>query len=456
MTPDWPSFRGPNSSGVSADAKPPVQIGPTNSVFWKIAVPWSPSSPCICGDQIFLTVFDDHKLQTRCYRRGDGKMAWSGELKPGKLELYHSTESSPATPSPATDGKRVVSYFGSYGLVCYDLEGKELWHHELPVALSLGGYGTASSPLISGNLVVVSRDRDQESSLLALDLRTGKRVWETPRPDSAGTFATPITWSNDGVEEVVMAGSLRLKGYALKTGKEDWVIEGVSWYVCTTPVAGDRMLFFAQWTEGKSDAPWPTWEKFLEKYDKNKDGVIELDEVDEASREYFRGLDVNRDGKIDKGDWDNMMGSLSKGENVLLAVRSGGRGDITSTHVAWKATKGLPYLASPLLYNGRVYCIKNGGMLSSFDASTGEPYYLQERLGTEGDYYSSPVAADGRIYLASVHGKMTVVKAGGEKPEILHQADFNERIAATPALAGNNLYLRTQTTLYAFGPGKAH
>jgi outer membrane protein assembly factor BamB len=184
--------------------------------------------------------------------------------------------------------------------------------------------------------------------------------------------------------------------------------------------------------------------------------VIELDEVDEASREYFRGLDVNRDGKIDKGDWDNMMGSLSKGENVLLAIRSGGRGDITSTHVAWKATKGLPYLASPLLYNGRVYCIKNGGMLSSFDASTGEPYYLQERLGTEGDYYSSPVAADGRIYLASVRGKMTVVKAGGEKPEILHQADFNERIAATPALAGNNLYLRTQTTLYAFGPGKAH
>ncbi|PWU21561.1 MAG: pyrrolo-quinoline quinone [Verrucomicrobia bacterium] len=451
----WPAFRGPNSSGVSADAKPPINIGPTNAVLWKISVPWSPSSPCIFKDQIFLTVFDDHKLQTRCYRRADGALAWSRELKPDKLEMYHSTESSPATPSPATDGKRVVSYFGSFGLICYDLNGKELWRHELPVALSLGGYGTATSPLIVGNLVIVSRDRDEQSSLLALDLRTGKKVWETPRPDSNGTFSTPITWLNGRVEEVVLAGALRVKGYDLKTGKEDWMVEGVSSYVCTTPVTGDGLLFFAQWTEGKSDSPWPPWEKFLEKYDKNKDGVITLDEIDEDSREYFRGLDMNRDGKIDKTDWDKLLGSLSKGENVLVAVKPGGRGDITKTHVAWKATKGLPYLASPLLYNGRVYCVKNGGMLSSFDATTGKSYYSQERLGAEGDYYSSPVAADGRIYLVSVRGKLTVVKAGGDLPEILHQADFKERIAATPALAGDNLYLRTKSSLYAFGPAKA-
>ena len=116
----------------------------------------------------------------------------------------------------------------------------------------------------------------------------------------------------------------------------------------------------------------------------------------------------------------------------------------------------MPYVASPLLYDGRIYCIKNGGMISTFDARSGKPYYMQERLDAEGSYYSSPVAADGRIYVASLPGKLTVVKAGGEKPEILHQTDFRERIFATPAPAGDNFYLRTQTSLYAFGPKTAH
>src|SRR5260221_605649 len=109
-TPAWPAFRGPNSSGVATDAKPPVKISPTNSVLWKIQVPWSPSSPCIWGDQLFLTTFADNELQTRCYHRENGKLAWSRGLKPDKLEVFHSTESSPATSTPATDGQRVVSY----------------------------------------------------------------------------------------------------------------------------------------------------------------------------------------------------------------------------------------------------------------------------------------------------------------------------------------------------------
>ena len=195
----------------------------------------------------------------------------------------------------------------------------------------------------------------------------------------------------------------------------------------------------------------PTWEKFLEEHDKNKDGVVTLDEFDEASRDFYRGFDVNRDGKIDKTDWDQITASLAKGENVLVAVKPGGRGNISQTHVAWKATRGLPYVASPLFYDGRIYLIKNGGMFSSFEAKSGKPFYIQERLEAGGNYYSSPVAADGRIYLASVSGKLTVVKAGGEKPEVLHQADFGERIFATPAIAGDKLFLRTRSTLYAFG-----
>ncbi|HTL16478.1 MAG TPA: pyrrolo-quinoline quinone, partial [Patescibacteria group bacterium] len=142
-TPSWPAFRGPNCSGVSATATPPVEISPTNGVSWKIPVPWSPSSPCLSDEQLFLTAFVDGELQTRCYQRRNGKLAWSHGVKAETLEMFHGTESSPAASTPVTDGERIVSYFGSFGLVCYDMQGSELWRHPLPTALSLGGYGTA-------------------------------------------------------------------------------------------------------------------------------------------------------------------------------------------------------------------------------------------------------------------------------------------------------------------------
>ena len=146
-----------------------------------------------------------------------------------------------------------------------------------------------------------------------------------------------------------------------------------------------------------------------------------------------------------------MKAGSAKAENVLIAVKPGGHGDISASHVAWKYGRGLPYVPSPLFYDGRIYLVRDGGMISSFDAKTGNPFYAQERLGAVGSYYSSPVAADGRIYIASLPGKLTVVKAGGEKPEILHQAEFGERIFATPVLVGDKLYLRTATKLWAFG-----
>jgi outer membrane protein assembly factor BamB len=452
VTPSWPAFRGPNSSGVADGGAPPINVSPTNSVLWKVQVPWSPSSPCIWDDQIFLTTFSDNELQTRCYHRHDGSLAWSRGLKPDKVEPFHGTESSPAVPTPATDGRCVVSYFGSFGLICYDCNGTELWRHPLPLALSAGGYGTASSPLIAGNLVVINRDQNFGSALLALDLSTGKTAWETPRLDATGSFGTPILWQNSGIDEVITPGSLRLKGYALKTGQEDWVINGTASFACTTPVVGDGLLYFAAWSNGKADAPWPTWEKFLEAYDKGKHGYISLDEIDPAARDYMRGLDFNNDGKIDKSEWDRLQATSAKGENLLVAVTPGGHGDITQSHVAWKFTRGLPYVPSPLFYDGRIYLVKTGGILSSVDAKTGNPYYTQERLDAPGDYYSSPVAGGGRIYIGSLSGKLTVVKAGGDKPEILHQSEFGERILASPAIVGNNLYLRTQSTLYAFGP----
>ena len=446
---NWSQFRGPNGSGTLADARPPVEIGPTNGVLWNIEVPWSPSSPCIWKDRIFLTTFSAGELQTRGYDRTNGRLLWTRAIKPAQLETFHNTDGSPAASTPVTDGYRVVSYFGSFGVLCHDLAGKELWRLRLPVAVSGGGYGSGTSPIIVKSKIIINRDQDENASLLALNLANGKKLWNTARLDARGSFGTPVVWDNQGEDEIVIAGSGRLKGYDLKTGRERWLVDGVASFACTTPVIGGGMLFFAGWSPGKED-PWPSWEKFLERHDKNHDGEIALDEFSVEERDFVRGLDRNHDGKITREDWDLVQSSSAKAENLLLAVKPGGQGEITKTHVAWKASRGLPYVPSPLFYEGRIYLLKDGGLISSFDSQTGKSFYTQERLDAAGQYYASPVAADGRIYAVSLAGNLTVIKAGGDKPEILHQAKFGERIFATPALAGRHLYLRTHSRLFAF------
>ena len=448
----WPQFRGPNCSGVSESAKPPIEFGSGTNQLWKISVPPGASSPCVWGDRIFLTAFDGGKLETHCYQRHDGKLLWKRDAKAEALEEFHSTEGSPAASTPATDGKRVVSYFGSCGLICYDVAGKELWRHPLPVAQTVGGFGSGSSPLIAGGLVLVNRDQLKNCSLLAVDLRTGKKAWETARPDVTQSFGTPILWKNGDADEVVMSGSLKLKGYDLRSGAERWSLTGMPSFTCTTPVVGEGLLFFAGWAPGKSDGAMPSFEDMAKGADKDHDGAISLAEAKAAGLDgFFKSMDMNGDGKLTAEDIDSLKAMMAKGENVLVAVKPGGKGELPASRVAWKQTRGLPYVPSPLHYRGRVYLIRDGGLASCYDAKTGEPYYQQERLDAIGSYYASPVAADGRIYVASLNGRVTVLAAGGAQPKILHQADFGERISATPALVENTLYLRTPTSLFAFG-----
>jgi len=448
----WPQFRGPNCSGVSETAHPPVAFGPGTNQLWKVAAPGGMSSPSVWGDGIFLTAFDAGKLEVHCYSRKDGRQLWKRTVPAEKLEEFNSTEGSPAASSCATDGRRVVSYFGSFGLVCHDFAGKELWRHPLPLAETAGGFGTGSSPTLVGGLVVLNRDMLKGCSLLAVDLKTGKRAWDAARPDVRQSYGSAIVWKHSGAEEVVMSGSLKLKAYDLKTGAERWSLAGMPSFTCTTPVVGDGLLFFAGWAPGKGDSPMPSFEQTAANFDKNKDGAITPDEVKGTPLEsFFRAQDLNGDGRITAEDIEGMKAMMSKGENLLVAVRPGGKGDLSASNVAWKQTRGLPYVPSPLYYQGRIYLVKDGGMVSCFDAKTGTPAYQQERLNAFGNYYASPVAADGRVIVASLDGKVTVFAAGGDAPKILHQADFKERIAATPALVENQLYLRTPTALYAFG-----
>jgi outer membrane protein assembly factor BamB len=448
----WPQFRGPNSSGVSESADPPIDFGPGTNQLWKTTVPRGASSPCVWRDAIFLTAFDDGKLQTLCYSRLDGKLLWKRDAGAEAIEDFHPEEGSPASATPVTDGESVVSYFGSCGLICYDFKGNELWKHPLPVAQTAGGFGSGSSPVLADGLVLVNRDQVKNCSLLAVDLKTGAKVWETPRLDVTQSFGTPILWKDDGADEIVMSGSLKLKGYDLKTGAERWSLAGMPAFTCTTPVLGDGLLFFAGWSPGKDPGSYPTFEYVAQAADKNHDGVITFEEAKAVGMgSYFKMMDANGDGKITPEDFVLNKSRMSKGDNVLIALKSGGHGELGAENLAWKEDAGLPYVPSPLFYRDRIYLVRDGGMISSFDAKTGAAFYTKERLtDAGGSYYASPIGAAGRIYFVSLNGRLSVVEAGGGEPKILHQADFGERICATPALVQKTLYLRTASALFAF------
>src|SRR5258705_2862606 len=177
----WPRFRGPNGSGIAVDEKPPVDIGPDKNVKWKVSVPAGLSSPIIVGDKLVLTALDHGELYTIAYKRSDGGEVWRAKAPARQLEAHHETEGSPAASTPATDGERIVSYFGSCGLFCYDLAGKELWKIEMPPASTLGNYGSGVSPVIAEKTVVLLRDERNNPRIVAVDITNGEVKWGQKR-----------------------------------------------------------------------------------------------------------------------------------------------------------------------------------------------------------------------------------------------------------------------------------
>jgi outer membrane protein assembly factor BamB len=452
-TSNWSRFRGPDGSGVADGQKPPVEFGPDKNVLWQVATPSGPSSPCVWGTRIFLTAYDSGKLWTLCLDRATGKELWRRDAGAEKIEAFLPGQGSPAASTPATDGERVVVYFGSCGLIAYDFAGKELWRHSLPVAETNNDFGSGTSPILDGGLVILVRDLKSNSAMIAVDALTGKRVWKTDRPAMATGYSTPMIWQHDGVKEVVAPGGLAMKAYDLRTGTERWVVRELAAVNCGSPVAGNGMLYFSSWAPAGEDAPMPGFEDML-KADADGDGKLsEAESENTPIRGFFKPNDMDKDGFLTRAEWDTLVGYLKRGKNRLVAVKSGGNGDITSSHVAWQKTKGLPYVPSPLFYRGNVYIIKDGGLASCYDAATGAPKYEQKRLGVDGPFYASPVAANGHVYLLSLNGKAATL-LGGDKPDLVWQSDFRERIAATPAIADDTLYIRTETKLFAFKTGR--
>jgi len=453
----WPRFRGPNGSGVADDAKPPVEFGPEKNVKWKVSAPSGISSPIVAGDKVVITGFEDGKLYTIAYNRADGKEAWRAEAPAKKIEPFHKTEGSPAASTPATDGKRIVSYFGSCGLFCYDLSGKELWKFEMPTAGGGGDFGSGVSPIIAESQVVLVRDEMKDGKIIALDAATGSPKWEQKRLP-ATSYSTPILCSTPKGKEIVAAGHARMVGYDLKSGAEKWVFNGLPSGCIPSPVAADDgTLFFAGGGGSADDKDFqmPSFDSMLKNLDKDNDGALSREEADKALQGFFDNQDANKDGKITRDEWDAMIKFMTEGKNSAFALKTGGKGDITKSHILWQKTKGLPWITSALLYRGQYVMIKDGGVVTAYDAKTGDQVY-QERLAAPGQHYASPVAANGRIYFTSLQdGTVSVITAGHKKPEVLAtNPKLGERTAATPAIAGNTLFIRTDKHLYAFAEKK--
>ena len=448
---NWPQFRGPDSLAVAADANPPIHFGPDTNVLWKTALPSGHSSPIVHGGHIFLTAFSEGRLETLCLDRRNGRILWRQTAPADKIEPTHRI-GSPAASTPATDGERVFAYFGSFGLLAYDVAGRERWRFPIPTPMTEFGAGT--SPILTGNLIILVCDQDQGSFLLALDKYTGRQVWRTERPEFRRSFSTPFVWRHEGDEELVVPGSIWLRSYNVSDGKERWSYSGTSRVANSSPTAGDGLLFSVSWNIGSDPGDRITMEPFADfakTHDKDKDEKLTRDEIPAGPiRDRFSQMDVNKDGFVTPAEWQMMAEMFAKAGNAVLAIRPGGKGDITSTHLAWKSTRSLPYVCSPVHYQGRLYTVKNGGLASCYNAKTGQPHYQDERLGAGGDYYASLVAAGGRIYAASQQGVVVVWKAD-DTLKILARNDLGEQIMATPAIANGTIFVRTAGHLYAFG-----
>jgi outer membrane protein assembly factor BamB len=453
QTADWSQFRGPNGSGTAGNQPGvPVDIGPDRHVVWKVALPSGHSSPVVHGDRIYLTGVAEKKLLTLALDRATGKTVWQVEAPYTTAETVHATGGSLAQSSPATDGQRVVSFFGSSGLFCYDRDGKLLWHR--PMGPFKNDFGAGSSPIIVGDRVLLNEDHDVDSFLIALDKHTGKTLWKTPRPESRRSYSTPVIWTVEGKQQVVVAGTLRVVGYDLETGKDIWTVRGLARLVNPTPVIGpDNVLYVSTWVAGgDSDDRFdlPPFAEMLKRYDKNGNGTLEHSEVTGTIlKERFAQFDVDKDGHITEAEYEQTRAICNAANNRLVAIRPGGRGEVTKTHVIWEVNKGLPYMPSPVLHEGKLFIVKDGGLMSCLDSQTGK-LLSQERIYGTGRYYSSPVVVNGKLYLANQEGRLSVVEAA-PGTRLLHRIAFEEEVYATPAVMDGRMYFRTKGHLYCFG-----
>ena len=436
QTPDqahWPQWRGPFFNGM-ARGDAPTNWNDTNNIKWKTEIPGKGhSTPVIWGDRIFLTTAiptgkpapavptptppatqtpatgqgegrrgrgpggdtgpqAEQRFEVLCLDRKTGKILWQKTARVATPhEGYHRVYGSFASNSPVTDGKYVYAFFGSRGIYAYDFNGKLIWEKDLGVQMKMRlAFGEGSAPFLDGNRLFLVYDHEAGSFMVALDKRNGKELWRVTR-DEGSSWSTPLAIEYAGRRQIVVAASKKVRSYDAEDGKLLWEAAGL----------------------GANAIPMPV----------HQNGVIYV-------------MSGYRDPR-------------------LMAIKLGREGDLTGTDsILWSQTRGLAYTTSPVLHDNKLYVLTDNGLLSAFNATTGEPHFAQVRLPKPYNFKASPVGANGKLYLATEDGDVVVLKMG-EKFEVIATNTLTDQVfIATPVIAGGDLFLRGKDQLFCIGQGK--
>lgn len=447
---EWPRFRGPEGAGVSDGAALPVELGPGKNLVWRAAVPMGRSSPIVVKGRVYLTAVEGEALVTLAFDARTGSTVWRREVA---RKHAHKTfvGNDSATPTPATDGANLYVFFPDFGLVSFDLDGKERWRLELGPFDSF--YGLSSSPVVHGDTVALVCDQRSGSFAIAVDATTGRIRWRVERKQAVTeAYSTPAIYAPPGRKpQLIVTGARRNDGYDLATGENLWWIGNQGIYPAGSPVLlGDLVIAVST---GGDEPQYPPFDSFREKLDVNKDEIVSLEEYvkDEEYKDHFGWLDADNDGRILRAEWDAKR-QESVAKQGVTGSRIAGEGDLTATNAVWRYTKAFSYLITPLVYRDALFLVKSGGIVTTLDPRTGEVLKTGRSPEAIDKYYASPVAGDGKVYLLSHSGKVTVLKADPQW-EILAVNALDETSEATPAIAGGRIYIRTHKALYSFGLG---
>ncbi len=451
---DWPRFRGPNGTGVGEAEALPVEFGPAKNLAWKTALPPGHSSPVIVGDRIYLTAFEGEKLLTVALDRATGTVLWRRECPRPRKEPVDK-RNSPTSPSPVADSSAVYVFFPDFGMLSYTPAGVERWR--LPLGPFNNMYGMGASPVLAGGIVVLVCDQAVNSFIVGVGKDDGKIRWKRPRPEALSGHSTPVVYPSPDGLQVIAPSSFRMDALSANTGEIIWFVRGLASEMKSVPVLDGGVVYINGYNTPENDpgkqVAVASFDDQLAKDDKNKDGKLSAAELSDAhAKLYLPFLDIDHDGALDREEW-RLFALTMSAENGLLAIRPGGKGDVSATAYKWKYHKAIPQLPSTVLYRNVLYMINDAGVLTTLDPATGTVFKQARLRGAPDKYFSSPVAADGKVYFVSVGGTVTVLEAGPDQ-KLLAVNELDGESYATPAIAGNRIYFRTSNALYCFGRGR--
>lgn len=451
---DWPQFRGPNGCAVAgATYSLPLEFSQTEKLKWQAPLGEGISSPIVADGRVFVTgMVAEQKFAVFCFDAARGQLLWRREFETGKLPRI-TPPNSQASSTPASDGKRVYVYFSTLGIVALDAaDGKVAWQRPLPAPAYLMDWGAASSPIVYRDFVIFNQDDDLSPTLFAFDAATGRERWRAERPDMLAGYSIPVVCEANGQTDIVVAGSGKLKGYDPETGAERWTCNTMLRTIMSSPVVRDGIIYVANQSYG--DEKRTLKFALLEWLDTNQDGKLARDEIPKEFWKRFDASDKDHNGVIEGDELDTAFQSADNmvgGGATIQAIRGGGRGNVTATHVIWQNNYKVKVppsnLTSPLVVGNQMFLVKKGGLSSSFDLVTGKSHWELSRIRNIGDYYASPVAGDGKIYVVGENG-FVVVLAQGPTLNILAKNDMGEPCIASPAIADGRLFIRSREKLF--------